>query len=188
MMLLSICFLPCLQKLLLALTTIFLVLQRISWVRAPSLFNIWSDLFHEFIVDGGFASHFSPLRNKNRESNGRPCLNSLWVVFFFFFSVAQISVGSTFPRSFFGTLGEFLSSKALNTWPGKDLAGWGGILARLWVGNQAATTLEFVHSMNIYGTSTPSQDLDCTLGTMYEGTAYNPCPPRAYCLWKTSES
>lgn len=53
-----------------------------SW-GAPSPFGIWSDLFHEFIVDGGFASHFSPLRNKNRESNGRPCLNSLWVVVFF---------------------------------------------------------------------------------------------------------
>ena len=60
--------------------------------ETPSLFDIWSDLFHEFRVDGGFASHFSPLRNKNRESNGRPSLNR-----FFFSPVAQISVGSTFP-------------------------------------------------------------------------------------------
>lgn len=188
-MLLDICFLQCLQKRLLALVTIFLVLQIISWVWAPSLFDIWFNLFHEFIVYGDFASHFSPFKSKNRKSDGRPCLNHFCENFFF-----HCSGGSMFPLTnpfpFWGVL--CVSSFPAKPRPDEGLAGWGGIWAGLWVENQVATTLGFVHSFTSFSKHLWSIHSwpGAGLGSRYNewGTRHNPCPPRAHGLWGKSDS
>lgn len=192
-MLLNICFLQCLQKLLLALVTIFLVLQIISsnneGVWAPSLFDIWFDLFHEFIVYGDFASHFSPFKSKNRGSDGRPCLNNFCENFFFPLLRSQEGPcsHSPTPSLFWGVL--CVSSFPAKPRPGEGLAGWGRICARLWVENRVATTLGFVHSFSKHLWSIHSWP-GPGLGSGYNGwgTGHNPCPPRAHCLWGKSDS
>lgn len=107
--------------------------------ETPSLFDIWSDLFHEFRVDGGFASHFSPLRNKNRESNGRPCLNR-----FFFFSccpdLSRIHVPTHQPPPFFPFLVLWVSSFPAKLWTPDQVRIWQDEV-EFWAGCEWGTKL-----------------------------------------------
>ena len=168
-MLLNICFLQCLQKLLLALVTIFLVLQIISWVWASSLFDIWFDLFHEFIVYGDFASHFSPFTSKNRGSDGRPCLNNFCENFFFPLLRSQEGPCSHSPTPSLFFVGYFVWVLFLQSpdqvrdwqdevefWPG---CGWRTELLPLW-----DLSIHSLHSVNIYEASPPGQDLRAMSG------------------------
>lgn len=168
-------------NLCLLLWTITLVLQMISWVRAPSLFDIWSDLLREFMVYGEFASSFFPFKSKNRERDWRVIMEAVSVGILFSLPRSKwgpLSHSLTASPFSFGLCMSSFSCKALNTWQVRDwrdeVGFWSG---RGWGTGWLPPWNIFIHSLysrNTFGASIPGQDLDWVLGTQWMGDWVKP--------------